>query len=55
MPSSNMIERIKFIPAYEFMLFPKLAPELRAMIWHFASNYQRTITIRGAEPYAEAN
>ncbi|KAH8786804.1 hypothetical protein F5882DRAFT_495962 [Hyaloscypha sp. PMI_1271] len=55
MPSSIMIKRMKFIPAYEFMLFPKLAPELRGMIWHFAANYQRTITIRGADPYVEAN
>jgi hypothetical protein len=45
MSTSKAVENVESITVVEFTVFDKLLPELRIMVWRFAANYQRTITI----------
>lgn len=45
MSTSKAVENVESTPSLEFTIFPKLLPELRIMIWRFAANHERTITI----------
>jgi hypothetical protein len=45
MSTSGAVENVESTTALEFTVFQKLLPELRIMVWCFAANHQRTITI----------
>jgi hypothetical protein len=45
MSTSKAVENVESITVVEFTVFHKLLPELRIMVWRFAANHQRTITI----------
>ncbi len=45
MSTSKAVENVESTPALEFTVFTKLIPELRIMVWRFAANHKRNITI----------
>jgi hypothetical protein len=46
MSTSKAVKMVESTPVLVFTKFHKLPPELRILIWRFATNHQRTITIR---------